>query len=298
MEVVVQSPSSPTMDSFDFMSGTMSSPYLSAPSSPKRFGEYYLSAPSSPTRLSQLYNDFDYFSSSSPPVPSSVEDAPTKDDDDEENSFAFFVNDESHKSSRSAEELFDGGKIKPLNLNESEQRRGRERNRASTTTTTSSTSNSTGRRVTRSHSPYRKPSHYNLELEQQPRSHKEDPNSTTLSSNNSNALFSTLSSSKGSKRWRLRDFLLFRSASEGRGSSKDPLRKYSVGYKKNNEEVVKGSSFRSSDLSSGNGSRKKGHVSAHELHYAMKKAESEDMKKRTFLPYRQGILGRLAGFGL
>lgn len=56
---------------------------------------------------------------------------------------------------------------------------------------------------------------------------------------------------------------------------------------------MKGSSFRSSDSS-----RRKGPVSAHELHYAMKKAESQDMKKKTFLPYRQGILGRLSGFGI
>ncbi|XP_027333520.1 uncharacterized serine-rich protein C215.13-like [Abrus precatorius] len=293
MEVVVQSPSSPTMDTFDF-GGAISSSYLSAPSSPKRFGEYnYLSAPASPSRFSQLYSEFDYFSSTTP-----IE-AAAADDDDNGDGFAFYVNRESDNSSRSAEELFDGGKIKPLNDSSgdpsAEQRRGRERDRTSTTTLSSSNS---GRRVTRSHSPFRKSSpRYTSELEehhrqQQPRSNKEETTTTTTSSSNSGASLSS-SSSKGSRRWWLRDFLLFRSASEGRGSSKDPLKKY---YKKNEE--VKGSSFRSSDSSSPHGSRRRGHVSAHELHYAMKKAESADMKKRTYLPYKQGILGRLAGFGL
>ncbi|KAK7321714.1 hypothetical protein VNO77_32597 [Canavalia gladiata] len=285
MEVAVQSP---TMDNFDF-GGTMNSPYLSAPSSPKRFGEYnYLSAPASPSRLSQFYSEFDYFSSSTIPI-----EAATNDDEDGDKGFAFYVNGESDKSSRSAEELFHGGKIKPLNESFAEQRRGREKERTSTTTATSSTTTTTtlsssksGRRVTRSHSPYRKSSsEYTWQLEEQ----QEQPRrQSTLSSNNVGASISS-NSSKSSRRWSLKDFLLFRSASEGRGSSKDPLKKY---YKKGEE--VKGSSFRSSDS---NGSRRRGQVSAHEFHYAIKRAESEDLKKRTYLPYKQGILGRLAGFG-
>ncbi|KAJ1396953.1 hypothetical protein SESBI_32212 [Sesbania bispinosa] len=288
------------MDNFDFLSsGAMTSPYLSAPSSPKRFGEYYLSAPTSPSRISQLYSEFEYFSSiddDNDSIPSSTIQPPTNDDD---GGFAFFVTRESDKPSRSAEELFDGGKIKPLKAEGDEienrtkqsvlqENRGRERERATATVLSSSNS---GRRVARSHSPYRK-SQYKWELEEQPRSNKEE-STLTLSSNSGASLSSTSSSSsKGSRRWSLKDFLLFRSASEGRGSSKDPLKKYSVAaYKKSDE--VKASSFRSSD-----GPRRKGGVSAHELHYAMKKAESQDMKKRTFLPYKQGILGRLSGFGL
>ncbi|KAK7383099.1 hypothetical protein VNO78_28768 [Psophocarpus tetragonolobus] len=280
MEVVVQSPSSPSMDNFDF-GGNM---YHSVPSSPKGFGNYYVSAPASPSRMSELYTDFEYFSSTEE---TSFEAANKIDDEEkkEDYSFAFYVNGESDKWSRSAEELFDGGKIKPLNESGSGskdpvgERRGRERERGCSKTLSSSNS---GRRVTRSHSPYRKS--WEAEKQQaQPRSNKEEPS----------VLSSSSTGSKGSRRWSLKDFLLFRSASEGRGSSKDALKKY---YKKNNsnsEEVKGSSSFRSSDSS-----RRKGTVSPHELHYAMKKAESEDMKKRTFLPYRQGILGRLAGFGL
>ncbi|BAT82701.1 hypothetical protein LR48_Vigan01g330700 [Vigna angularis] len=280
MEVVIQSPSSPTMDNFDFGSN-MGSIYHSVPSSPKGFGNYFLSAPTSPSRLSQLYSEFEYFSSA---ATSSFEAAADKihdeddDDDKDDYSFAFSVSRESDKSSRSAEELFDGGKIKPLNESrdskdpKSEERRGRGKEKLP--------SSSSNRRVTRSHSPYRWEAE-KQQLQQQPKSNKEE----------SSVLSSSSSSKGGSKRWWLTDLLLFRSASEGRGSGKDPLKKY---YKKNGNEEVKGSSsFRSSDSS-----RRKGQVSAHELHYAMKRAESKDMKKRTFLPYRQGILGRLAGFGI
>ncbi|GAU15382.1 hypothetical protein TSUD_04510 [Trifolium subterraneum] len=301
----------------------MSSPYLSPPSSPKRFGEFYLSAPSSPTRLSEIYREIDYLSSIETSSSTNNNNNLVDDDDHEVGGgFAFFVNhDESKKSStRSAEELFHGGKIKPMTNEEAkvvlprkqqknkgtgfidesfDERRGRDRER--TESSSSSLNNNSGRRVTRSHSPspYRKSNH-TLELEeqnsqqQQPRINKEE---SKISRNTPNSG----SVSKGSRRWKLSDLLLFRSASEGRGSNKDPLKKYFVGNnnKKNtNEEVIKGSSFRSSESFSNHGSRKKGQVSAHEIHYAMKKAESQDMKKRTFLPYRQGILGRLSGFGL
>jgi hypothetical protein len=320
MEVMIQSS---TMETFNFSSGTMSSPYLSPPSSPKRFGEFYLSAPSSPTRLSEIYREIDYLSSIE--TSSINNNNNLVDDDDDEHDeggggFAFFVNhDEKKSSTRSAEELFHGGKIKPMTNEEAkvvvprkqqknkgivfvdesfDERRGRDRER--TESSSSSLNNNSGRRVTRSHSPspYRKSNH-TLELEeqnsqQQPRINKEE---SKISRNTANSG----SVSKGSRRWKLSDLLLFRSASEGRGSNKDPLKKYFVGNNKKNsgEEVIKGSSsFRSSESFSNHGSRKKVQVSAHEMHYAMKKAESQDMKKRTFLPYRQGILGRLSGFGL
>lgn len=286
MEVVTPPSPNGSPSNFDFNSARIS-PYLSAPSSPKRFGEYhYLSAPTSPSRF---FSEFDSSYDWEPKIEGGE-------------GFAFSVNGESENPSRSAEELFDGGKIKPL-LSESakspllsgpqpkkssaiaqgkkaireafgakkkkeedlisEERRGRDR---------SVGSSNSGRRVTRSLSPYRI-SDYTWEEEQnQTQSNKED--------------------SKGSRKWSLRDFLLFRSASEGRGSSKDPLRKFPSLYRKPAE-------FKSSIPGPGPGPRprRKEPLSAHELHYARKKAESQDLKKRTFLPYKQGILGRLAGFG-
>jgi hypothetical protein len=83
------------------------------------------------------------------------------------------------------------------------------------------------------------------------------------------------SSSKGHRKWRLKDLCLFRSASEGRA---DPIKKYSSLFRR--QEEKQGSSGTP--------------VSAHELHYKTNRAVSEDLKKKTFLPYNRGIFGRLA----
>lgn len=308
---------SPTRDHFNFM------PYLSAPSSPKRFGEdFYLSAPTSP---SSFYSQFDYFTGSNL----------DGDCDGGDDGFAFSVGGGSETPSRSAEELFHGGKIKPLHessrtpllsprrsspiakgkkavieafsprrkkeVAESDggggERRGRDRTPAGSET--SSSASKSGRRVTRSLSPYRV-SHYTWEEEHQQRQRtkeeKSDLNSAPATAASSSSLSSTSKGSSGRK-WRLRDFLLFRSASEGRGSSTDPLRKFHLFYKKGEEVKASSStstSFRGSETPR---LRRKEPVSAHELHYARKRAETEDLKKRTFLPYKQGILGRLAGLG-
>lgn len=104
--------------------------------------------------------------------------------------------------------------------------------------------------------------------------------------------------SSPSKKWRLKDFLLFRSASEGRAvtTGKDPLRKYS-GVAKTKAEDVRNASFRSAHSSSGSGSgsrsggRSGPAMSAHELHYKTNRAVSDELKRKTYLPYRQGLLG-------
>ncbi|KAL9312983.1 hypothetical protein ACSQ67_018435 [Phaseolus vulgaris] len=263
MEIVTHTPTaSPSKDPFDFNRARIS-PYLSAPSSPKRFGEYFcLSAPSSPSRF---FAQFD-----STYVLEQQHGHKGKSDAEDDDGFAFFVDEES-KSPRSAEELFDGGKIKPLNeddLSDSvkspllpaveprrsskakgkkkegdlkgeeveEERRGRDR---------SVCSSSSRSRVTRSLSPCNRISHYTWD---------EEPNKVQENKEGSvsNAV-SLSSSSKSSRKWRLRDFCF----------SAVPLK---------GEEPL----------------------SAHELHYARKKAESEDLKKKTYLPYKQGILGSLA----
>ncbi|KAK8704497.1 hypothetical protein V6N13_048119 [Hibiscus sabdariffa] len=267
MEVVISS--SPVMD-FDFNSAR-SSPVSTAPSTPRRFGDCSISAPSSPTRLFEFYRG----------IGSICVDL--------------------EKTSRSAEELFDGGKIKPLKppprlkVDEYDQRspllssprehgRGRERVQDSTLRNSS-------RRATRSLSPYRVSDNlWEDEEQEREEQHKPTTKQSSASSLNSKPSFSSTSSKSSSRKWRLRDLLLFRSASEGRASDKDPLRKYSAtSFKKPEENKNPG------------GSRRK--VSAHELHYTTNKAVSENMKKKTFLPYKQGILGRLAfnplsnGFG-
>ncbi|CAO2817836.1 unnamed protein product [Amaranthus hypochondriacus] len=99
-----------------------------------------------------------------------------------------------------------------------------------------------------------------------------------------------------SRKWKLKDLLLFRSASEGRASDKDPLKMYSYMMQKQHE-VVKSVSLSQSTIEgspSATPKSRKGRISAHELHYTVNKAISQDMKKKSFLPYKQGILGRLA----
>lgn len=300
----VLSPSHKKEDDFDFDFDFNRFSYLSAPSSPKRFGEaFYLSAPTSPSRF---YAQFE-------------------DDDD---GFAFQVIREQDSSPRSAGELFDDGIIKPLesanspllspsrvkqspiakgkkavveafsSKNEKDlsaassvvpERRGRDRTPSSEFSTSKS-----GRRIVRSDSPYRHPQYTWIEQQQ----HRHQQEKEQKQSKQSQQYVESVSSShswRSSRIWRLKDFLLFRSASEGRGTSKDPFRKFTVSYSKKSSEEGKGSSpFRSNMPKS---RRKESVVSAHELHYARKKAETEDMKKKTFLPYKQGILGKLAGLG-
>ncbi|KAI8554438.1 hypothetical protein RHMOL_Rhmol05G0098800 [Rhododendron molle] len=102
------------------------------------------------------------------------------------------------------------------------------------------------------------------------------------------------------KKWKLKDLLLFRSASEGRAAAagKDPLKKYSLLKQGGGgaTEDVKNSSFRSTE-SAGSVSRRRGSsggpVSAHELHYTTNRAVSEEMRRKTFLPYNHGLLGCL-----
>lgn len=366
MEVII--PGQNTMD-FDFKN-PKSSPRFAAPATPMHIGEYYFSAPASPRQISQFYREFDEFliknsrdegrrNSVSSSVPFDWEEKPgtpksIKMKNKYEDDFAFDVSQEMDTASLSAEELFDGGKIRPLkppprlqfpndHSNETtsplgsprshrspishgkkiirgafspkqkkeldpfgsfggedtgnktpERERGRERSVSSLPSSRSI------HRATRSLSPLRVSeypweedfNHHQQQQEQEQNSKQSFTSSKPALTQTTSALSS--SSLKGYKKWRLKDFFLFRSASEGRATGKDPLKKYASLFKKH--EDLKSSSFRSIDSpgSSVSSSRRRGPVSAHELHYTMNRAVSEDLKKKTFLPYKQGILGRLA----
>ncbi|PPD74509.1 hypothetical protein GOBAR_DD28554 [Gossypium barbadense] len=332
MEVVI--PGTQVMD-FDFNSAR-SSPRTSAPSTPRRFGDCFFSTPTSPTRMSEFYREFDRFSmmddrqkskrSTCLAIPFDWEEKPVTPEALE-------------KTSLSAEELFDGEKIKPLKppprlqVDEYNQkspllssprsptsplsqgrkffreafspRKKKDRDPFATAIETSRNqtddhrrgrervqdhlSKNSSRRATRSLSPYRV-SEYPWEEQEQ--ENKQQRNGSTNDKPPSLDSKPSLSSNKGSSRkWRLRDFLLFRSASEGHATDKYSLRKYSSSFFKKPEDS-KNSSLKSGDRSGSGGSRRK--ASAHEIHYTTNKAVSENMKKRTFLPYKQGILGRLA----
>ncbi|KAF6162564.1 hypothetical protein GIB67_003110 [Kingdonia uniflora] len=328
----VQIPVSPMDFNFD---SACSSPYISAPTSPKRFGDLYFSAPTSPTSASAFYDDFNRslmgntrgVSTSS--VPFDWEEIPgtpkSNKDGDDDFEFDFSGQFDRLSLSADADELFDGGKIKPLKpppgsmmpqsrkttpvsqgkkkvfspkqrkqidpfavaIEKTEtQERGRERGLHS------SSSRSRGRRETRSVSPL-KDSEF-IYPKKQYQQHQSTKHTSSSSKESSTKPTTSASYFMSYRKWKLKDFLLFRSASEGRGTNKDPFRKFSALSKRSHHhhEDVKNSSFRSTD-SSGSMRKKAGPVSAHELHYTANRANSEELRKKTFLPYKQGVFGCL-----
>ncbi|KAL1811954.1 hypothetical protein ACET3Z_022019 [Daucus carota] len=117
-----------------------------------------------------------------------------------------------------------------------------------------------------------------------------DSNLLPLSSAKKTQDSSSSSSSRSSfgwlqKKWRLKD-LLFRSASEASETNKyDFLRKDKNGDLKNS------SSSPSNSVFSGNKKNKeKATLSAHERHYKVNRAAAEEMRKRTYLPYKQNLM--------
>ncbi|KAI9128186.1 hypothetical protein K1719_001179 [Acacia pycnantha] len=308
MELQVSPPLPPP--DFFFHSNCSSPSYLTAPSSPghHRFPNFFFSAPASP-------------SSSLPTSPPSASPGAAAGNDQD---FEFDFSGHLQRTSLSADELFEGGKIRPLKpppsarskpdaskgkkiiqdrrdfgsdsfektrkVEEDQQKRGRSRRASSF----SYSSENSLRKGSRSVSPFR------ISVDDVSDQDLSQAKATSSSSSTSNttkssytSFLSSLSFAKGYRKWRLKDFLLFRSASEGRASGKDPLRKYSVLSKKAEEEV-RNSSFRSTESSGSVSSRRRGPVSAHELHYTLNRAASEEMKKKTVLPYKHlGPLGCL-----
>ncbi|XP_076949368.1 uncharacterized protein LOC143621989 [Bidens hawaiensis] len=193
-----------------------------------------------------------------------------------EQDFEFDVSGEFSNDSVPAEDLFDGGVIKRLETTTNVFKTGPDE------------SFSRSRR-TQSFSTHRG---WQVPWEQQSLT----TNSVKPRLVSSSSTLSASSSTKGSKRWSFKNLFLFRSASDGRAMDHDPLKKYSaIFFRKHDEEFMK-SSVRSVEPhthGSGSGSKRSG-VSAHELHYKVNRAVANDMKKKTFLPYKQGILGSSA----
>lgn len=331
-----------------------SSPYVTAPSSPQRFANFYFSAPTSPTRASFFHHSSyntaaaDGGESSPSAVPFDWEEKPgtpkftgsrskNLNYDPGEEDFEFDFSGQLERTSLTAEELFDGGKIRPLKpppgydhgsglssprsprspkfrfspkkefdpftvalektragdeLGEKDKQRGRRKS------SVSPSSSNYIHKGSRSLSPLRIS---DIMFDEKPQSENSiapamSPAPTTPKSYASSFLSAISFSSKGSKKWKFRDLLLFRSASEGRASDPDPLRKYSLLRKKEPEDV-KNSSFRSTESVGSVSSRRRGLVSAHELHYTANRAVSEELKRKTALPYKRGLLGCL-GFNL
>ncbi|XP_073138491.1 uncharacterized protein [Henckelia pumila] len=264
----------------DEMDSCCSTPYVSAPSSPSRSGIFYYSAPASPMHfmLSKTANNVSTSQYSEP-----------------NSSFEF---DFCPAGAATADELFCNGQIRPMKLSpliESEDEgqtssltRSRSRGRDLNYFRTGSL-----RRRTRSMSPMRTQGE-----EIAGRSSKQ----VQLDIEDKGA--SSAAAGRSSKRWVFLKEFLYRSKSEGTGRNNNNNNKFwsSISF---SPVIVKerkmGNTTKSKDQNSKikNGivsskiSRRVPSPSPHELHYTAKRAQSEEMRKKTFLPYRQGLLGCL-----
>nr|GLL47329.1 uncharacterized protein LOC105169569 [Ipomoea trifida] len=270
MEVMIKSPAPAGEFNFD---SACTTPYMSAPSSPQRFGNSFYSAPASPTRVSALAGGgvpFDW--EEEPGIRKPKEDEDYEDDDE----FAFDFSGQLEKSAFSAaDELFDGGKIKPLKPPPRFQYEGKPPD----------SPKSPKQRIKEAFSPRHRRKDFDpfsAAIEQSRKDDKDDNDSSNQRRGRERNADPTA----------LKDLLLFRSASEGRASSKEMMNKYAMLKKSHHHDDVKNASFRSTE-SAGSTSRRRGPVSAHELHYTVNRAASEEMKRKTFLPYKQGLLGCL-----
>ncbi|CAH8361900.1 unnamed protein product [Eruca vesicaria subsp. sativa] len=261
---------------------TTSSPYITAPSSPTRFGinnAFFFSAPTSP----------------SPSTSSKKRSASDIDDNFEFN----FSGQLDITAFSAADELFDGGKIRPLGpslppttvssprssfIERQDSDRGRDRSPVSSTRYE--------RKGSRSMSPLR----VSDIMVDEDESHESTKMVASNTSNQKSSAFlsAILFPGRAYKKWKLKDLLLFRSASDGRPvPTKESLKRYDILTKKEAEN----SSIRSRESADSPVSRSRRRhgavVSAHEMHYTENRAVSEELKRKTFLPYKQGWLGCL-----
>ncbi|KAJ6812592.1 uncharacterized protein M6B38_148430 [Iris pallida] len=124
----------------------------------------------------------------------------------------------------------------------------------------------------------------------------EDPVTPSASSSRSS------SSGRNTKRWIFLKDLLYRSKSEGRardsnGKEKEKEKSWHLSPAKEKSSLKKKSGNpnpccpNANGVSNGVGRRRV--PTAHERHYTANRAQAEEMRRRTFLPYRQGLLGCL-----
>ncbi|KAL5204533.1 hypothetical protein ABZP36_009404 [Zizania latifolia] len=273
-----------------------STPFVSAPSSPTRdhhfsaHGACFFSAPASPTRGGSAGKefgclDFDFDFSSRFPSPSAA-------------------------AMSSADELFHNGQIRPVRLSaillqpqplttladdhpakpeeedpavdsvEDVDERGRIRSRSV-------------RRKARSLSPFRThwrtpspaPAPESVEPVATPAASRSSSSSSTASSASS-------TSSRGSRRWAFLKELLHRSKSDGgknhhHDTAPPPPQSNSAAPKRSPSPSPSPSP---AATSRGRGPGRSRRRSAHERLYEARRAEAEEMRRRTYLPYRQGLL--------
>ncbi|KAK1423845.1 hypothetical protein QVD17_19154 [Tagetes erecta] len=254
METQLMTPSPPI--------STNTTPYTTAPSSPHRFPSFFYSAPTSPIHSLVSFQH----------------------DDDQD--FAFnFTGNLQPPSISAADELFHAGIIRPLKP-------------ISNHSPNSETNNKNFIDAFHQTPGEQTQSYQNSPKRGRDTAIKPRPTNKTPSRSSSPFRISDILSDEDHNRknypttwyskWNLKNLILFRSASEGSARrNKDPVvSKYSRVMKC--DEEVKSSSFRSVD-----GCKRKMKVSAHEMHYTMNRAVAEEMRRKTYLPYKSGLFGCL-----
>ncbi|PPR85069.1 hypothetical protein GOBAR_AA35645 [Gossypium barbadense] len=258
---------------------TSSTPYASAPSSPGRApgpgpgfinSGFFYSAPASPMHFAMASSVVASSRVSSSTQPSSP---------DFEFSARFGPTGSGQTGSMSsADELFLNGKIRPMKLATHLERP------------------QSLRRRTRSMSPFR---HAAFGDDQTMCLDKDSGNKADTNNGTSCS-----SAGRISRRWVfLKDFL--RSKSEGTNNNNNnsklwstisfsPAKEKKPGSNKTNGVVHESKNKRPSKTKAVNGiGKKRVPPSPHDLHYTAYKTQAEEMRKKTFLPYRQGLLGCL-----
>lgn len=181
-----------------------------------------------------------------------------------------------------ADVLFDGGKIRPLKL------LPRSQYQHNIATYSPRSPRSPKRMLTKSvlEPPQHEKTYYTEEHEEQPlpllvKQTSKDTTSSSLGSSSS-------SSSIWSRRWKLTDLFMPLGS-----SSKNDSASIKTSHKKDTNEwsFRSESSSKSGSSSRGGACRRKGRVSAHEWHYKQNRAAAEEMRRKTFLPYKKSLLG-------
>ena len=281
----------------DDIDSSCSTPYVSAPSSPGRgsgSAGFFYSAPASPMHFALCAKPS--------PSPSPFTAASPTDPEFEFSARLACCGETGAATSTmiSADELFLNGQIRPMKLSTHLQRPQPLAPLPDTDTETDDGDGGRGRdprlrarslRRTRSLSPLRQsPRHWNEHDEEEP---KNDGDSTDK--NAETAAFSS-SSNRSSKRWIFLKDLLYRSKSEGSGNSNNnhSHKSWSFTHVKPKKSPAR--------KEAPAGKRKVASASPGEVHYTAKRAQAEELRKRTFLPYKQGLLGCLGfshrGYGL
>ncbi|CAL5402083.1 unnamed protein product [Camellia sinensis] len=282
---------------------TFSTPFVSATSSPASGGGFFYSVPASPMH---------FVLCSSSPVSEGTMSA----------SFEFefsarfgTVGSASKESMSSADELFLNGQIRPMKLStplldlhetegDFENKMNEEADERFPRVKWRDRSLRRSRR-TRSMSPLRTPLfqwHENDDEEEQEQEQKQKQKTENKKcnvafealKNKQNEADSMSTPSSRSKSWLfLKDFL-YRSKSEGRNNGHSKFWS-SISFSPIKDRKVSESvAFSAPAAAKARGAGKRRvPASAHELHYTEKRAEAEEMRKKTYLPYRQGLFGCL-----